>query len=79
MITRRALLSLLLLAAPLAAATCDSLTALKLPDTTITSAKTVAAGAFTLADRRTGFAVRFLILQEAARFLPRRRSDSTNT
>jgi hypothetical protein len=48
MITCRALLSLSLLAAPLAAATCDSLASLKLPDTTITSAKTVAAGALTL-------------------------------
>jgi feruloyl esterase len=42
------MLSIALLAAPLAAATCDSLAALKLPGTTITSAKTVAAGAFTL-------------------------------
>ena len=48
MITRRALLSLSLMVAPLAAATCDSLADLKLPETTITSAKTVAAGAFTL-------------------------------
>jgi hypothetical protein len=48
MITPRILLSVSLLAAPLAAATCDSLAALKLPDTTITSAKTIAAGAFTL-------------------------------
>src|ERR1700733_14542981 len=48
MITRRFLLSIFLLAAPLAAATCDSLTELKLPDTTITSAKTIAAGAFTI-------------------------------
>ena len=43
-----ALLCLALLAAPLAAATCDSLGSLKLPDTTITSAATVAPGAFTL-------------------------------
>jgi feruloyl esterase len=48
MITRRLLLSFSLIAAPLAAATCDSLADLKLPETTITSAKTVAAGAFTL-------------------------------
>jgi hypothetical protein len=48
MITRHALLSIALLAAPLAAATCDSLSTLKLPGTTITSAKTIAAGAFTL-------------------------------
>ena len=48
MTTRYALLVISLLAVPLAAATCDSLTALKLVDTTITSAKTVAAGAFTL-------------------------------
>jgi Tannase and feruloyl esterase len=47
MITRT-LLSISLLAAPLAAATCDSLAALKLADTTITSATTIAAGAFTL-------------------------------
>jgi Tannase and feruloyl esterase len=48
MITSRVLFSIALLAAPLAAATCDSLAALKLPDTTIKSAKTIAAGAFTL-------------------------------
>ena len=48
MITCRILLSLSIIAVPLAAATCDSLTALKLADTTIRSAKTVAAGAFTL-------------------------------
>jgi Tannase and feruloyl esterase len=48
MITPRVLLSIALLAVPLAAATCDSLTGLKLGDATITSAKTVAAGAFTL-------------------------------
>jgi feruloyl esterase len=48
MITRRVLLSISFLAAPLAAATCDSLVGLKLPNTTITSAQTVAAGAFTL-------------------------------
>jgi hypothetical protein len=48
MITRRLLLSISLIAAPLAAATCDSLTTLKLPDTTITSAKTIAAGAFSM-------------------------------
>jgi Tannase and feruloyl esterase len=49
MIIRCALLSISLLAAPLAAATCDSLASLKLADdTTITSAKTVAAGTFTL-------------------------------
>jgi hypothetical protein len=48
MITRRALISIFLLAAPLAAATCDSLADLKLANTTITSAKTIAAGAFTL-------------------------------
>src|SRR5208337_3245848 len=47
-ITRRVLLSLSILAAPLAAATCDSLADLKLPNTTITSAKTIAAGSFTL-------------------------------
>src|SRR6266852_6028022 len=35
-----------LLAAPLFAATCDSLASLKIADTTITSAETVAAGAF---------------------------------
>ena len=46
MITRT-LLSISLLAAPLAAATCDSLAALKLANTTITSATTIAAGAFT--------------------------------
>jgi hypothetical protein len=48
MITRRALLSIALLAAPLAAATCDSLVGLKLPATTITSAQTIGAGTFTL-------------------------------
>src|SRR5271169_348086 len=48
MITRRALLSISLLAAPLAAATCDSLVDLKLPGTTVTSAKTIGAGAFSL-------------------------------
>jgi Tannase and feruloyl esterase len=48
MITCRVLLSLSIIAAPLAAATCDSLAGLKLADTTITSAATVAAGAFTL-------------------------------
>jgi hypothetical protein len=48
MITRRVLLSITLVTAPLAAATCDSLAGLKLPDTTITSAKTIAAGTFTL-------------------------------
>ena len=48
MIMRRFLLPISLLAAPLAAATCDSLAALKLADTTITSAKTVAAGAFVM-------------------------------
>ena len=37
-----------LLTAPLLAATCESLTGLKLTNTTITSAQTVAAGAFTL-------------------------------
>jgi Tannase and feruloyl esterase len=47
MFTRRALLSLYIIAAPLAAATCDSLADLKLPNTTITSAKTIAAGSFT--------------------------------
>ncbi|HUI82252.1 MAG TPA: tannase/feruloyl esterase family alpha/beta hydrolase [Bryobacteraceae bacterium] len=36
-----------LLATPLVAATCESLSALKPPDTTITAASTVAAGAFT--------------------------------
>jgi hypothetical protein len=45
---RHALLSILLLAASLAAETCDSLPALKLANTTITSAKTVAAGAFSM-------------------------------
>lgn len=48
MITRRVLLSILLVATPLAAATCDSLATLKLSDTTITSAKVVPAGAFTM-------------------------------
>ena len=48
MIMRRFLLPISLLAAPLAAATCDSLAALKLAETTITSAKTVAAGAFVM-------------------------------
>jgi feruloyl esterase len=48
MITPRILLSITLLAAPLAAATCDSLADLKLADTTITSAKTIAAGAFSM-------------------------------
>jgi hypothetical protein len=42
----RFLLSISIFAAPLAAATCDSLADLKLPNTTITSAKTIAAGAF---------------------------------
>ena len=37
----------LFLCAPLSAATCESLSALKLPDTTITMAQPVAAGAFT--------------------------------
>ena len=48
MITRNVLLSISLLAAPMAAATCDSLAELKLANTTITSAKTIAAGAFKL-------------------------------
>jgi hypothetical protein len=48
MITRHALLSITLLAAPLAAQTCDNLAALKLANTTITSAKTVAAGSFSM-------------------------------
>jgi hypothetical protein len=48
MIMRRFLLSILILAAPLAAATCDSLASLKLPDTTISSTAVVAAGAFKL-------------------------------
>jgi feruloyl esterase len=48
MIIHRALLSISLLAAPLAAATCDSLADLKLPNTTITSAKTIPARTFTL-------------------------------
>jgi Tannase and feruloyl esterase len=48
MITPRALLSIMLLAAPLAAATCDSLATLQLPNTTITSAKTIGAGSFTM-------------------------------
>jgi feruloyl esterase len=48
MISRRVLLLISLMAAPLAAATCDSLSGLKLPHTTITSAATVAAGAFQL-------------------------------
>jgi feruloyl esterase len=39
-------LVLLFLAAPSFAATCESLATLKLPDTTITSAQQVAAGAF---------------------------------
>jgi hypothetical protein len=47
-ITRRALLCVSVMALPLAAATCDSLAGLKLADTMITSAKTVAAGAFTM-------------------------------
>src|SRR6202162_6326557 len=37
----------LLMTAPVFAATCESLASLRLPETTITSAKTVAAGAFT--------------------------------
>src|SRR5579859_1652705 len=48
MMMRRFLLPISLLAAPLAAATCDSLAALKLADATITSAKIIAAGAFNL-------------------------------
>jgi len=47
-LVRDALCSIAAIAAPLAAATCDSLAALKMPDTTITSAKTVPAGAFTM-------------------------------
>jgi feruloyl esterase len=43
-----ALCSVWIIAAPLAAATCDSLAALKLADTTIISAKTNAAGAFAM-------------------------------
>jgi hypothetical protein len=43
-----ALLSVSLMAATLAGATCDSLVTLKLADTTITSAKTIAAGAFSV-------------------------------
>jgi len=39
---------------PAAAATCDSLLTLKLPDTTVTSAETVAAGAFTAPGGRGG-------------------------
>lgn len=45
-IPRHALWCIALVTAPLAAATCDSLAHLKLPDTTITSAATVAPGAF---------------------------------
>src|ERR1700678_307285 len=49
MITHRAVFCLsLLMAAPLAAQTCDNLPALKLANTTITSAKTIAAGTFTM-------------------------------
>ena len=44
----RVVLCPLLMTVPVFAATCESLASLKLPDTTITSAKTVAAGAFTL-------------------------------
>ena len=43
----RLLLCLAVTAAPLAAATCESLSALKLTATSITAAQTVAAGAFT--------------------------------
>ena len=42
-----AVLLLAILAWPAAAATCESLAELKLPNTTITTAQTVAAGAYT--------------------------------
>src|SRR5205085_11755317 len=45
---------LLLAAAPVHAATCESLASLTLPNTTITSAQTVAAGAFTPQPRGRG-------------------------
>src|SRR5690349_20844741 len=47
-------LGALLCALPAAAATCESLTALSLPDTTITMAQPVAAGAFTVPGGRGG-------------------------
>ncbi len=75
MITRHALLSITLLAAPLAAQTCDNLADLKLSNTTITSAKTVAAGSFKHASWNAGITARLRILQETAGFLPRRRRD----
>src|SRR6516225_6367487 len=47
-ICRLSLLTLVLAASPALASTCESLSTLKLPDTTITSAQVVAAGAFEL-------------------------------
>src|SRR5438067_13264016 len=47
-ITRRLLVCATLMTAPMFAATCESLAALELPDTTVTMAANVAAGAFTL-------------------------------
>jgi hypothetical protein len=44
---QRIVVSAILIAAPLAASTCDSLAGLKLPHTSITAAQVVAAGAFT--------------------------------
>ena len=46
--------AMLLATPPASAATCEELAALKLPDTTITMAQTVAAGAFTQPGGRGG-------------------------
>jgi feruloyl esterase len=50
----KSLLALALAGAPLMAASCESLTSLNLRDTTITSAQSVAAGAFKLPDNPNG-------------------------
>jgi len=50
---------LVLNAAPAAAASCESLSALKLPETTITMAQSVAPGAFTMPAAGRGGAPRF--------------------
>ena len=67
-------------AAPAAAATCESLTSLKLPDTTITTAEPVAAGAFTQPGGRGGGAA-FTDLpafcRVAATLTPTKESDIT--
>jgi feruloyl esterase len=53
-VKQNTLLAVILAAAPAFAASCESLASLALPDTTITSAQAVAAGAFTLPARPGG-------------------------